>query len=105
MNTQEVIDSLEAEVLKILRSGLNVELDVEISPELNRELEQRGYFRCNHSTICQIWQGLPITVEHHLGQPYRINMERQRETIELDLLQNDEYCIPRYIPGFKFYDI
>lgn len=87
MEVQEIIDKLEAEVLRLLSSGLKATLSVDVSLELYRELEKRAYFRCNHSTICQIWQGLPITVEHHLGQPYRINMERQRVIVENDCLK------------------
>ena len=87
MEAQEIIDKLEADFLHLLSSGLKATLSVDVSLELYRELEKRAYFRCNHSTICQIWQGLPITVEHHLGQPYRINMERQRVLIENDSLK------------------
>lgn len=74
MEIQDIIDKLEADILHLLRSGMKATLSVDVSLELYNELEKRAYFRCKHSTICQIWQGLPITVEHHLGQPYRINM-------------------------------
>jgi len=99
MEIQEVIDKLQADALNLLSSGMKATLRVDVSLELYRELEKRGYFRCNHSTICQIWQGLPITVEHNLGQPYRINMDRQRVLFENDCLKymkievSEDYCI------------
>lgn len=103
MKAQEIIDNLEAEVLRLLRSGLKATLKVEVSIELYREIEKRGYFRCNHSTVCQIWQGLPIEVCPHLGKPYEIKMVREEEII--NLFKTDEIAIPRYNAPFKYYGI
>lgn len=101
MQIDEVIENLEIEVLWLLKQDSQKLLKVEVSPELYIELEQRAYFRCNHSTVCQIWQGLPIEVCHYLGKPYDIKIEPKPETI--NLFKSDEIAIPRYNAPFRYH--
>jgi len=104
MEIQEIIESLEKEILWLLKHSQTV-LKVEVSPEINRELEKRAYFRCNHSTVCQIWQGLPIEVCRYLGKPYDIKTEPNPEAdlIAIDLFKSDQIAIPRYNAPFKYH--
>ena len=101
MKMDEVIENLEVEVLWLLKQQSQELLKVEVSPELYRELERRAYFRCSHSTVCQIWQGLPIEVCHYLGKPYDIKIEPKPETI--NLFKSDEIAIPRYNAPFRYH--
>ncbi len=101
MQIDEVIENLEIEVLWLLKQDGQKLLKVEVSPELYRELEQRAYFRCGDSTVCQIWQGLPIEVCSYLGKPYDIKTEPKTETI--NLFKSDEIAIPRYNAPFRYH--